>query len=275
MSEASIWQKLRSKGFSEKATAAIMGNMQAESGLIPYRIQGDFSYEFERSIEYTRKVDSGAISRSDFLYNGPGGGGYGLVQWTYWSRKAGLYDLAKSRGVSIGDEQLAIDWFYQEVQQSEYSKTWNALKSDGSIYDMTAVMLRNYEKPYDQSDSAAALRAGYANQIYERNAGTPTPSPEPEPSPEPSPKPEPSPSTDSCEITARILKKGDKGRDVGMAQWALLNMEYDLGETGPNHDGVDGDFGKKTEDAVNSLKEAIGLATDGAIDEDVWQILFQ
>ena len=143
MSEQSIWNSLRYKGFSEKATAAIMGNMMAESGLIPYRIQGDFGNGYQRSLEYTTKVDNGAISREQFAYNGPGGGGYGLCQWTYYSRKLGLYDLAKKRCVSIGDEQLGIDWFYEEVQQGEYRQTWDALRSGDSIYEMTKVMLRN------------------------------------------------------------------------------------------------------------------------------------
>lgn len=259
MSEQSIWNSLRYKGFSEKATAAIMGNMMAESGLVPYRLQGDFGNGYQRSLEYTAKVDNGAISREQFAYNGPGGGGYGLCQWTYFSRKLGLYDLAQKRGVSIGDEQLGIDWFYEEVQQGEYRKTWDSLKSSSSIYDMVAVMLRNYEKPYDQSDSAAAQRTAMANQIYERCKGTPT---------EPKPAPVNPGSADSCEITVRVLRRGDLGRDVFLLQTGLQDMGIDCGIP-------DGDFGAHTEEAVNELKETVGLEMDGVADADVWQIVFQ
>ena len=261
MSEQSIWNKLRAKGFSEKATAAIMGNMMAESGLIPYRVQGDFGNGYERSIAYTQQVDDGVVSRDAFAYSGPGGGGYGLCQWTYFSRKLGLYRLAQSRGVSVGDEQLGVDWFYEEVQQSEYRKTWDSLKSSSSIYDMVAVMLRNYEKPYDQSDSAVAQRTAFANRIYEAYKGS-TPEPKPEPiiiNPGP---------TDSCEICARILRKGDIGRDVFLLQNGLQDMGIDCGIP-------DGDFGNHTEMAVNELKETIGLPMDGVVDADVWQIIFQ
>ena len=104
MSKKTIWEYLKAKGFSDAATAAIMGNMEAESNCIAVRLQGDFTAGFARSNEYTAKVDSGEISREQFVYNGPGGGGYGLCQWTYWSRKAGLYDLAKEQGVSVGSE---------------------------------------------------------------------------------------------------------------------------------------------------------------------------
>ena len=260
MSKETIWRKLRAKGFSEKATAAIMGHMQAESGLIPYRIQGDFENGYPRSIAYTDRVDNGVISRSEFMYSGPGGGGYGLCQWTYFSRKAGLYDLAKKRGVSVGDEQLGIDWFYGEVQQGEYQQTWDALRTSDSIYTMTGVMLKNFEKPADQSESACAQRAAMANQIYEELKGTPV---DPEPTPVP-----PTPSGDTVDITVRVLRKGDLGRDVFLLQTGLQDMGIDCGIP-------DGDFGSHTEYAVNELKETIGLPMDGVADGDVWQIIFQ
>ena len=259
MDEQSIWNSLRYKGFSEKATAAIMGNMMAESGLIPYRVQGDFGNGYQRSLEYTAKVDNGAISREQFAYNGPGGGGYGLCQWTYFSRKLGLYDLAKKRGVSIGDEQLGIDWFYEEVQQGEYRQTWDALRTGDSIYEMTKVMLRNFEKPYDQSESAVAQRAAMANQIYDRCKGHPT---------EQAPAPIHNGPAESCDITVRVLRNGDLGRDVFLLQTGLQDMGIDCGIP-------DGDFGDNTEMAVNELKETIGLPMDGVADADVWQIVFQ
>ena len=104
MSKKTIWEYLKAKGFSDAATAAIMGNMEAESNCVAVRLQGDFTTGYRKSNEYTAKVDNGEISRDQFVYHGPGGGGYGLCQWTYWSRKAGLYDLAKEQGVSVGSE---------------------------------------------------------------------------------------------------------------------------------------------------------------------------
>ena len=270
MSERSIWDKLRAKGFSENATAAIMGNMQAESGLCAYRLQGDFSDGWTKSITYTSNVDRGAISKNDFIYNGPGGGGYGLCQWTFYSRKLGLYDLAKSRGVSIGDEQVGIDWFYEEVQHPEYSKTWNALKGNGSIYDMTTVMLRNFEKPADQSDSQASYRNRLAHDIYDKYAGTP------EPSPEPTPTPTPTPSPDTCQVTARVLRYGDRGTDVTMFQYYLVYIcGENIGTWGENEDGIDGVYGHDTEDGVNRLRISYNLNPDGVVDGDLWQIFHQ
>jgi len=261
MSESSIWKKLRAKGFSENATAAIMGNMQAESGLVPYRLQGDFSNGYVKSIEYTALVDNGAIGRQEFVYNGPGGGGYGLCQWTFWSRKAGLYDLAKKRGTSIGDEQIGVDWLFEEICSPEYASVFEVLDSNASMWDMTAAVLRKYERPADMSDAALSLRYAMARDIYDRNTGSaPDPGPEPEPQPEPG---------DGFDVHIRYVSKGDKGRDVYLLQLILNELGYDVGDC-----GCDGDFGFDTELALNDFKLENLLPTDGVADADVWQIIF-
>lgn len=286
MSERSIWDKLRAKGFTEKATAAIMGNMQAESGLISYRLQGDFSDGYVNSIQYTSNVDNGYISREQFIYNGPGGGGYGLCQWTFWSRKEGLYDLAKSRGVSIGDEQVQVDWLYKEIQKSEYIykknnyeqyQVFKYLNMDSeSLLDMTKAVMRGYEKPHDQSDAVAAQRAKWGQDIWDWNKGSePDVDPEPTPEPEPTPAPKPIP---SCTITAPILMKGDKdtskggdkGVTVSMLQMGLKKNRIRLGIW-----GVDGDFGSTTERAVKEFQSSCNLMVDGIVGQDTWQVLFQ
>ena len=42
----------------------------------------------------------------------------GLAQWTYGTRKAGLYDFAKQRGVSIDDEDMQIEYLLGEINPS-------------------------------------------------------------------------------------------------------------------------------------------------------------
>lgn len=76
-----------------------MGNLFAESGLIPTNLQN--SYESKLGMNdasYTVAVDNG--SYTNFTHDSAG---YGLAQWTHWSRKQGLFQLCKSRGKSIGD----------------------------------------------------------------------------------------------------------------------------------------------------------------------------
>ncbi|MCR5811914.1 MAG: hypothetical protein K6G34_11140 [Lachnospiraceae bacterium] len=112
MSKATIWARLKAKGFDDNACAAIMGNMQAESAFRPNNVEDRCPMSDEA---YTAAVDNGSYSRKDFMYDHGKAYGYGLCQWTFNTRKAGLYDFAKSRGVSIADEQMQLDWMWDEL----------------------------------------------------------------------------------------------------------------------------------------------------------------
>ncbi len=46
------------------------------------------------------------------------------------------------------------------------------------------------------------------------------------------------------------LKRGSKGEKVKQLQRFLIAEGYDIGSFGVNRDGVDGDFGRRTEQAV-------------------------
>ena len=250
-----------------------MGNMQAESNCVSFRLQGDYNYPFDRSRAYTSQVDGNQISRDDFVYNGPGGGGYGLCQWTFWSRKAGLYDLAKKRFVSIGNEYVQIDWLIEELHQSEYLEVLNVLNTSDSMYEMVKVFLRKFEKPADQSDSACAVRNAMANDIYSKYAGGEVEPIEPDDPVEPDEPDDPIPSV-GLTLTP-ILKEGDGGTAVAMAQEGLLCLGYDLGKYGPYKNGVDGDFGSTTKKAVKQFQQECNLTVTGRVDDDTWQVLFQ
>ena len=105
-----IWNKLYGVIKNKYGVAGLMGNLQAESGFYPDRVQGDIPYS-SYSKEYTAKVDSGEISEYDFVHNGPGGGGYGLAQWTYPPRKQALYNMKVDNEYdSIGSLYLACEY---------------------------------------------------------------------------------------------------------------------------------------------------------------------
>lgn len=64
------------------------------------------------------------------------------------------------------------------------------------------------------------------------------------------------------EMNMRILREGDKGEDVKALQILLKGRGYQCGTYGPNGDGVDGDYGKATGDAVEAYQKDHGLAVD-------------
>ncbi len=171
MSKQYIWNFFKSKLNNEYGVAGLMGNLQAESGLHCDRVQGDIPYS-NYSKEYTAKVDSGEISEHDFVYNGVGGGGYGLAQWTFWSRKQALYNMYKSGGYSsIGSVELACDFLWSELQ-STYAPVLNVLKNATSIREASDKVLHDFENPADQSTSVEELRANLGQAIYNELSGS-------------------------------------------------------------------------------------------------------
>ena len=71
--------------------------------------------------------------------------------------------------------------------------------------------------------------------------------------------------SNSKDTSERMLRKGDEGDDVAALQEQLNNLGYPLGNYGPDKNGVDGDFGKKTDEAVRRFQKDQGLDTDGIV----------
>ena len=57
--------------------------------------------------------------------------GYGLAQWTYYTRKRALFDYAKKTGTSIGSLDMQLAFLWDELQG--YKTVINTLKSAGSV----------------------------------------------------------------------------------------------------------------------------------------------
>jgi len=56
--------------------------------------------------------------------------------------------------------------------------------------------------------------------------------------------------TNTTDNSGLPLKRGSKGEKVKKLQRFLISEGYDIGRFGANRDGVDGDFGRMTEQAV-------------------------
>lgn len=190
-----IWDRLYEDIGNEIGVAGLMGNLVAESNLIPYRLQGDFTNGYVTSIEYTEQVDNGTVREYDFVNNGPNGGGYGLAQWTFPARKQNLYNLKVERGVSIGDLVLAVDFLILELH-GEFRGVRNVLINATSLREASDYVLHKFERPADQSVEAEIRRERLCQNVYNTYANSepnhnhdynPTPDHEP-PTPSPTTK---------------------------------------------------------------------------------------
>lgn len=166
MNEKSIWDYLLKKLGNSYGTAALMGNLYVESKLNPKDLQGSYSRKFGMSDEeYTAAVDSGEYAGDTFIHDGAG---YGLAQWTYWSRKEALYRFAKEHGKSIGDLQMQLDYLWDELQK--YKTVLEALKNATDIRVASDVVVKRYEKPLNQTETLLQNRANYGKKFYDQFA---------------------------------------------------------------------------------------------------------
>lgn len=165
MNEKMIWDYLKGKGYTDYAVAGIMGNLYAESGLIPNNLQQIYNASLGMSDEqYTQAVDQGTYT--NFVRDMAG---YGLAQWTFWSRKDALLKLAKSRGKSIGDLYVQLDHLCSELQEFGLISKLNACKTSR---DASNIMLNEFEKPYDTGIQVQNARANWSQGYYDKYAGT-------------------------------------------------------------------------------------------------------
>ena len=165
--DEAIWAFLTGKGLNAYAAAGVMGNLYAESGLSPKNLQNSYEKSLNHTDEsYTKAVDGGTYK--NFVKDSAG---YGLAQWTFWSRKQALLDFAKAAGASIGDLTMQLNYLWKELQG--YAGVMNVLKSAKSVLEASNVILTQYEKPADQSAAVKTKRAGYGQSYYDKFAGKP------------------------------------------------------------------------------------------------------
>lgn len=173
--ESRYWKDINAKIKNEYGTAGLMGNLQAESGLIPYRKQNDNTPPYVASQTYTNNVDDGKYTESQFVNDSIG---YGLAQWTFSSRKQQLYDFKSEMGVSIGSYELSLKMLFWELEGG-YKDTLEALSNAKSVRAASDYVLHNFEQPADQSEQVEVYRASLGTAIYEKYSGSDPTDPEP------------------------------------------------------------------------------------------------
>ena len=144
-----IWNFLKKEGFSDCGAAGLMGNLDAESALQPNNLQNSYNTSLGLSDEeYTKRVDNGTYT--NFVYDSAG---YGLAQWTYWSRKQNLLNYIKSKGKSIGDLTSQLEFLIKELKENYTNSVYNVLKNATSIQEASNAVLFKFENPAVQNIS--------------------------------------------------------------------------------------------------------------------------
>ena len=165
--EQIIWKFLKKQGLTDAGAAGLMGNLYAESALTPTNLQNSYNKKLNLTDnEYTAAVDSGKYK--NFVRDSAG---YGLAQWTYWSRKENLLKYANSKGKSIGDINMQLEFLMQELNAG-YKNLLNTLKTTNSVKEASNGVLLQFERPADQGVAVQNKRAEYGQTYYNKYANS-------------------------------------------------------------------------------------------------------
>ena len=166
MGVENIYNRLMAEIGNPYGVAGAMGNIEAESGLRSNNLQNSVEKRLGMTDEeYTAAVDNG--SYKNFCTDR---GGYGLCQWTSAGRKTGLLNFARSRGVSIGNEDMQIEWLLHELRTS-YKGVLSTLKTAKSVKEASDTFMCKFERPANQIEKNKEARAARGMKYYEMYAG--------------------------------------------------------------------------------------------------------
>ena len=161
-----IWDYLIGKIGNAYGVAGLMGNLYAESALNPMNLQNSY----EKSLGYTDATYTAAVDNGSYANFVKDSAGYGLAQWTYWSRKEALLNYCRGKKASIGNLTAQLEFLYKELSES-YTSVLSALKNATSVRSASDAVLTKFERPANQGESVQKARASYGQTYYDKYAG--------------------------------------------------------------------------------------------------------
>jgi peptidoglycan hydrolase-like protein with peptidoglycan-binding domain len=247
--EKTIWDYLYKEIGNPYGVAGLMGNLYAESGLISTNLQNSY----ESSLGYTDATYTAAVDNGTYSNFINDSAGYGLCQWTYYTRKKALLNYAKTKGVSIGDLNMQLAFLIKELTES-YSTVLATLKKASAVLEASNAVLFNFERPANSGSSVQSARASYGEKYYKKYATASTTTS--------------STSTASTSSSYPTVKYGSSGTYVKKLQQTLIAKGYSCGSS-----GADGKFGIGTKTAVKKFQTSKGLQADGICGPKTWAAL--
>lgn len=237
MSKLEIYRTLRTFGFTYEAALSMMANWEEESNNESVRLQGDFSPFRTVSKAYVKKLDSGEMTRQQFVDDR----GFGIAQWTLGSRKLALFDFWQSYGGSIGDLQMQLDFVLFELK-SGFSALYKELCTSHDLQQLVKDILYIYENPKEKISNYNRRM----NHAYNLKAEFPEKAVEPEQKPEP---------VKEIYWPPRVICQGMKGDDVAVLQSVLKARGYSC--------DITGDFDLRTRNNTIAFQSQNQLDQDG------------
>jgi hypothetical protein len=144
---------MRDLKITKVQASGIVGNIRAESSIIPNRVQG--------------------VGTQVGFLKLDGTTGYGYSQWTFSSRQQSLATFAQSKGINYKTTQLSdsINYdfiIYEFTKETEFINVLNKLKNTTTLKDSVNLVLFKYERPENQLEPEQNKRLALAQQILDK-----------------------------------------------------------------------------------------------------------
>lgn len=162
--EAIIFKYLtQTLGYNTAAACGAMANIFCESSFIPNNLQDSYEKKLGfNNASYTLAVDNGTYK--NFVRDTAG---YGLGQWTYYTRKQGLLDFAKSKKTSIGDITMQLEFLGVELAACATGRYMKSIENSATgAYDVGYYYCQKFERPAQQGDNTSVYRGNLAKNTY-------------------------------------------------------------------------------------------------------------
>lgn len=152
-------------GYPDNFIAGLGGNICSESAhtFEPNITQRSFKLNdatYTANADNNKQTYNGQMFVTDKV-------GYGLCQWTSSGRKTGLLEYAKSKGKSVGDLQIQLEWIDKEIHSTGYATCRKAIKENWSIEECARIICTEFERPAKKDDPTVQQnRINYAKEFY-------------------------------------------------------------------------------------------------------------
>lgn len=221
MGKREIYLQLTAAGMNHIGACALMGNWQKESNCESVRIENDFALDRSKSKTYMENVDN---NRLDFI----DGRGWGLAQWTYFSRKERLLAFCKSLHKSIGDETTQVSFAIKELKE-DFQALWKYLQVTPDLHEATRWVCYDFENPAVKDVEERFKFAQAFDKEFSNGAVTSAPTQE-----ELDEIAELNQSTQTAPPETNKLKGKLTNETVGVLQIICHAYGYDIGPSGPD-----------------------------------------
>ena len=159
-----VWSYLKEYGLTDAGAAGLMGNLQVESNMKSVIYENSWKSSLGLTDqEYVDKVNDG--SYTNFVNDQVG---FGLAQWTWYTRKQALLDACKG---DIGNLKCQLKYLMYEFE-TDYKDILLVLKSSTDVTACTLKVMIEFENPVDQSELRKKIRIDLAKQYYNIYTGS-------------------------------------------------------------------------------------------------------